>query len=113
MLYPHTFVDSNSVLYGQHDPSGQTIKICGINNFGENRHPQSVEQTFMHEVLHAIDNVYGAAHIQKHEDGEDIIDQMAEGLLQVIRDNKLDFREDRMGKKGKDKKGMKPKKGCK
>lgn len=92
ILYPHTFTDSSCVLYGQHDASGQTIKIVDRNQFGEVRHNQATVHTFMHELLHAIDNVYCAGHVQKHEDGEDIIDQLAEGLLQVIRDNNLDFR---------------------
>lgn len=92
VMYPHTFADSSQILFGQHDASGQLIKLSGKNSFGEDRHPQAIEQTFLHEVLHAIDAVYCAAHIGQHNDGEDIIDQLAEGLLQVIRDNKLDFR---------------------
>jgi hypothetical protein len=51
-----------------------------------------VAQTFVHEVLHAIDNVYFGGRLSRWEQGEDAVDQLAEGLLQVIRDNKLDFR---------------------
>ena len=91
VLFPHTFTDSSQVLLGQHDCSGQVIKICGKNTFGEPRHPQGIEQTFWHETLHAIDYLFNCGKIQKLENGEDIIDQMAEGLCQVLRDNKLDF----------------------
>ena len=93
VLYPHVFMDSHQVLYGLHDPSGQTIKIGNKDEFGVDRHPDSIMQTFLHESLHAIDNIYNGGRLTAWDKGEETVDQLAEGFLQVIRDNDLDFRE--------------------
>jgi hypothetical protein len=86
---PFVFTDAHRCLYGLHDPAKQTIKMTELDEFGVKRHQQSIDHTFLHEILHAIDNVYIGGKIGMYEDGEHIIDQLAEGLLQVIRDNKL------------------------
>jgi len=91
VLYPHIFTDSCQNLYGQHDSSGQTIKMADKDTFGVVRHPESIAHTFMHEILHAVDNVYVGGKIQSLDCCEHIIDQLAEGLCQVLKDNKLDF----------------------
>jgi hypothetical protein len=101
VFYPHTFLDSTKPLYGLHDPSAQTIKIGQMDEFNVPRHPQSITHTFMHEILHAIDNVYLCDTIRVQDNCETIIDQLSEGLLQVIRDNQLDFRGGDMAKKKK------------
>jgi hypothetical protein len=85
--FPHQFTDSCSVLYGLHDPAGQTIKISLFDEHGLERHNQSILQTFIHEVLHAIDNVYNGGVMTTWDKGEESIDQLAEGILQVIYDN--------------------------
>lgn len=106
ILFPHTFTDSSRTLYGQHDPAGQTIKIAEKDEFGCVRHDQSVAHTFLHELLHAIDNVYNGGRVNGWEKGEETIDQLADGLMQVFADNDLECV---MTKKKKDKK----KGGCK
>lgn len=91
ILYPHLFRDSTTHPAGQHDPAGQTIKLSAINTHGETRHPQAIWHTLLHEILHAIDYVYcGAALLEMEQKGEMIIDQLAEGLLQVLQDNHLE-----------------------
>lgn len=92
VLFPYIFKDSCSVLYGQCDESGQKIRISGINSHGEQRHPQAIMQTFIHELLHAIDYIYVGGKVAKLDGGEDIIDQLAEGITQVFRDNKIEWR---------------------
>lgn len=70
-------------------------------------------EAFMHEILHHVDNKLGL------DMSEDQVHGMALGMLQVIRDNRLNFldTEDVMGKKGKGKKKaglpVKGGKGCK
>lgn len=91
ILYPHLFRDSTTHSTGQHDPAGQAIKLSAINIHGETRHPQAIWHNLLHEILHAIDYVYcGAALLEMGQTGEMIIDQLAEGLLQVLQDNHLE-----------------------
>jgi hypothetical protein len=96
VLYPHVFEDTATVLYGLHDPAGQTIKIARVDEHGCIRHHESVLQTFMHEVIHAVDNIYFGGKLTAWEKGEDAVDQLAEGLIQVLRDNDLDFRAEKI-----------------
>lgn len=105
VLFPYIFIDTVTTTYGLHDPSGRMIRISEINQHGEKRHSQSIAHTFMHELLHAIDSTYCCDQILRMEQaGENLVDQLAEGLLQVIRDNELDFKEEAMPlKKGKSK----------
>lgn len=97
IIYPHRFTDSCQVLNGQHDWSGQTIKISDIDAFGSQRHPQGIAHTLLHEILHGVDMVYTCGTLfEMKQAGEDLIEQLAEGLLQVIRDNDLDFRAEKV-----------------
>lgn len=91
VIYPHKFQDSHCVLYGLHDPGTQTIRLSLKDEQGSDRHPQSIEHTLLHEIIHAIDAVYFGGKLSAWDKGEDAIDQLAEGLMQVIKDNKLDF----------------------
>ena len=93
IVYPYKFDTSERVQLGFHEPFLQEIKLADINSNGRKFNDQSVMHTFIHEVIHAIDTVYNNNRIQELGDkGEEIIDQLAEGLLQVVRDNDLDLR---------------------
>lgn len=61
------------------DYEKQTIRIA--NNL---QHKQRQEQTFLHEVVHAITREFK---IDFNEEEETIVDKLALGLHQVIRDN--------------------------
>lgn len=51
---------------------------------------QKQEQTFLHEILHAIWFVYGLKEAGfKHEQEEHIVDALSNGLYQVLKDNNL------------------------
>ena len=43
-----------------------------------------MEQTFIHEMLHCVDQVYNANSLEEEE-----ITRLAEGLYQVLKDNRL------------------------
>jgi hypothetical protein len=43
-----------------------------------------VEAIFLHELLHAVDNVYNAHGLE-----EEVVHRLAEGLYQVLNDNGL------------------------
>lgn len=84
VFYPHKFKDSLAPHYGLHDAGGQTIKIAKKDEFGENRNKESIYHTFLHEVIHAIDNVYNGGRLSAWEKGEETIDSIAEGIMQIL-----------------------------
>jgi len=43
-----------------------------------------VEQTFIHELLHAVENIYNSQNLN-----EEIIERLSQGLYQVLKDNKM------------------------
>lgn len=48
------------------------------------------EETFFHEILHCIDQVYnGQEFVKDGNDGEATVSRLAEGLYQVLKDNNL------------------------
>jgi hypothetical protein len=92
VIYPHSFDDMPKPLLGLCDNSKQVIRVSGRDSSGGTLCDEATLQTFLHEVLHAIDYVYGGAQVNRLENSEEIIDALAEGIMQVFRDNKLDFR---------------------
>src|SRR3990167_5111278 len=51
---------------------------------------QKQEQTFLHEILHAVWFCYGLKEAGfKNEQEEHIVDALSNGLYQVLKDNKL------------------------
>ena len=83
--FPYLFVDAVQPLYGICDDGLQIIRISEIDEHGAKRSIQSIYHTFLHECLHAIDNVYNGGRLTQWEKGEETIDQMAEGIMQLIR----------------------------
>ena len=47
------------------------------------------EQTFFHEIIHCIDKVYNGDELVNADRGEATISRLAEGVYQVLKDNKL------------------------
>lgn len=90
IVYPYKFVETDNKTGVA---SFQDTKILLSNNFcGIERTEQSVDVTFLHEIIHWVLYVYcGKALCSGEENEEQIVNGLALGLLQVIRDNKLDF----------------------
>ena len=65
---------------GQHIPTKLKIKLH-VGNY----HPQKIEQTFWHEILHAINTNYCG----QKELTEEQVDTFANGFYQVLKDNNL------------------------
>ena len=89
VIYPHSFDDMPKPLLGLCDNSKQVIRVSGLDSSGATLCDEAIVQTFLHEVIHAIDYVYGGAQVQRLDNSEDIVDALAEGILQVFRDNKI------------------------
>lgn len=45
---------------------------------------QKVEECFIHELLHCVDNIYNNQKLD-----EDTVDRLSQGLYQVLKDNNL------------------------
>ena len=59
-------------------------------NVGQGFPVQKQEQTFLHEILHAVWFCYGLKEAGfKNEQEEHIVDALSNGLYQVLKDNKL------------------------
>lgn len=82
VLYPHVFVETN--FYGLANHVSNTISIAARGEGGESVANENIEQTFLHELLHCVDVVYN-----NHDLTEDVVTRLAEGLYQVLKDNKL------------------------
>lgn len=86
--YTVEFVEHPLTLNGQECLG---IVDCNMHQISINRNvgdQQRHELTFLHELLHAIVNERGL----ELDNEETIVDELAKGLHQVIRDNSLIFR---------------------
>lgn len=86
VVFPHHFRERSDVC-GQYDQSLSEIRVDHVDACGNMRSDSSILVTFLHEVLHAIDYTYNRGRVTRRKDGEDDIDQLAQGLAQVLRDN--------------------------
>jgi hypothetical protein len=85
VTYPHRFQEVDGYL-GLHDGNIRRIMIAEVDWCGNERKAPDIMKTFIHEILHAVDNVYLKGRIGEEGDEEKIIDSLAEGLLQVLTD---------------------------
>ena len=60
------------------------IEIALNDEEGEAYSVQKLEETFMHELLHCVDNIYNNQNLD-----EATVDRLSQGLYQVLKDNKL------------------------
>jgi hypothetical protein len=91
---PHEFKERTDC-WGHHSPGQKVIQITDIDIGGGKRPESGIMVTFLHELLHAIDSVYGD-NIFLGEKGEDNAHRLSEGIFQVLVDNgylKLDAAE--------------------
>jgi hypothetical protein len=90
--YPYHFQDRGDIC-GQHDGTMKEIKIDDSDPWTHSgRNETGIAVTFLHEILHAVDQITGHE-IFKGDEGEKRIEAISEGLFQVLRDNKLRFDE--------------------
>jgi hypothetical protein len=92
VLYPYHFkerIDCN----GQNDPALLEIRITNCDEGGNTRGDSNISVTFLHEIIHLIDNIYCSRQIDRlgSEAREQIVEGLSEGLYQVLHDNKLSF----------------------
>ena len=60
------------------------IKIALYDNEGELYDKRKLEECFIHEILHCVDDIYNNQKLD-----EDMVERLSQGLYQVLKDNKL------------------------
>jgi len=83
--YPYYFKEI--VLTGQTDCLQKVIRITNVDKTGIKLPEQVIEETFLHEILHAVDSEYNNL-----QTPDDQIARLSNGLYQVLRDNDISFR---------------------
>ena len=79
----YSFVE-RSDRYGHSDHAMKEIKITPVDSNGKKRHESGIEETFIHEILHCVDEVYNAHNLE-----EGTVERLSQGLYQVLKDNDL------------------------
>ncbi len=70
--------------YGHSDHAMKDIKVTDVDTNGKIRERSGIEETFIHEMLHCIDEVYNGNDLKEEQ-----VLRMGQGLYQVLKDNKL------------------------
>jgi len=92
VVYPYIFTEDPNFC-GLHESFVCKLKIGG-NNGELGRPNQKIIETFIHEVIHAVDFIYCGAVLE-----EDSVNLLAKAWLQVLRDNVLGLCDEKMPKK--------------
>lgn len=79
----HKFLE-NSDLMGQAVHCENIIRLSGKTQSNTNYAKDKMDSCFIHEVLHAIDNVYNNSNLD-----EPTIERFSQGIYQVFTDNKI------------------------
>lgn len=88
VVFPYHFMERGD-LDGQHDGGMKEIRVDDRDGFCHEPRPESaVLVTFLHEILHACDDISGH---KIFRDNERAIEGISEVLFQVLRDNRLKF----------------------
>lgn len=83
--YPYVFDSDN--LTGQYCPEIDEIRIKQVTKAGEVQSEPNQGVCLIHEVLHAINDIYCMHQIGKECDPEVLLDALAEGVYQILADN--------------------------
>lgn len=87
VLFPYQFTERND-LNGQCDFAPAEIRVAEKDSYGMRRTEAAIFVTFIHEIIHAIDQAWNA------KLSEDQTCAMAEGIAAVLADNEY-FAKDR------------------
>ena len=78
VIYPYTFKENND-LCGQVDHQSLEIRVAAVKQNGAPRPPSKIHETFLHELLHAVDCIYNNSQLD-----EATISRLSEGLWQGL-----------------------------
>ena len=70
------------------DHDQQIIRISNKRPDGKKKAVAGINETFLHELIHGVNRLYLSNRRQLKEDQ---VEQISEGIFQVLKDNKLRF----------------------
>lgn len=86
VIFPHSFTERQDV-FGFCNLSQGKILITNIDANGNHLSEVHIETVFWHEVFHAINTIYCCEMLGKSSNEEEMVEALAQGLTQVLRDN--------------------------
>ena len=84
--YPYLFNERSDV-YGHTNFATNRMFITSRTTAGEECTESYANMVFWHEVFHIIDTIYCSKNLGKECGKEELIDSLAEGLSQILKDN--------------------------
>lgn len=96
---PYIFQERDDI-FGRVDFSVNKIMITNINNQGNTCADSHTEQVFLHELFHTLDRLYCSNRLGVECDKELLVDDLAQGLLQILTDNFEPLMPKKAGKTG-------------
>jgi len=72
------------IINGQIDYETGEIRLNPVDRGGYKRIKERIEETFIHEILHGINEFYNAGQLN-----EETISRLSHGIYQVFNDNKM------------------------
>ena len=97
VLMPYIFKERSDI-FGRVDFATNKIMITNINSQGNLCAESHTEQIFLHELVHALDRLYCSNRLGVECDKEHLVDDLAQGLLQLLTDNFEPLKPIRKGK---------------
>lgn len=86
VVLPYVFKERDDI-FGRIDFALNKILITNVNNQGIMCAESHTEQVFLHELVHALDRMYCSNRLGVECDKELLVDDLAQGLLQLLNDN--------------------------
>ena len=86
VIFPYVFKERDDI-FGRIDFAQNKILITNINNQGITCAESHTEQVLYHELVHALDRMYCSNRLGVECDKELLVDDLAQGLLQLLTDN--------------------------
>jgi len=90
VVYPHKFKERTDA-FGYFNISTNEILITNIDANGHACSESQIESTFWHEVFHVINHIYCCRGLGRATDTEDMVEALAQGMVQFLRDNFKDL----------------------
>ena len=97
VVLPYAFQERDDI-FGRICFATNKIMVTNINSQGNMCAESHTNQIFLHELVHGLDRFYCSNRLGKECDKEGLVDDLAQGLLQLLTDNFEPLKPIRKGK---------------